>query len=243
MFEQTLLDIAPKNNKPFTMLLSLLLQVLALGVLIVIPLIYTQVLPNAQLKSVLAAPRSPQAPPLPRAVERAKPRSIFNVRPVFLDLLPLPDVKSRPTQQVRESDTAPDLGVIDSAATGGSPFGTDFESALPAAAPHPSTAVQKSAPRQPIRVGSGPAEASLIHKVQPIYPSLAKQTRVQGIVEFTAVISKEGNIERLQLLRGHPMLVKAAQEAILQWKYRPTMLNGEPVEVITDIIVDFTLTQ
>lgn len=84
-------------------------------------------------------------------------------------------------------------------------------------------------------MGSGPAEASLIHKVQPVYPSLAKQTRVQGIVEFTAIISKEGNIERLRLVREHPMLMKAAQEAILQWKYQPTMLNGEPVEVITEI--------
>jgi protein TonB len=77
--------------------------------------------------------------------------------------------------------------------------------------------------------------------VQPVYPALAISTRVQGIVEFTAVISKQGTIEHLQLVRGHPMLVNAAQEAILQWRYKPTLLNGQPVEVITDIVVNFKL--
>jgi protein TonB len=86
-------------------------------------------------------------------------------------------------------------------------------------------------------------EANLIRRVQPVYPPLAKSARVQGTVEFTATISKDGNIENLTLVRGHPLLVAAAREAVLQWKYRPTMLNGEPVEVITDIIVNFTLSQ
>jgi protein TonB len=66
---------------------------------------------------------------------------------------------------------------------------------------------------------------------------------VQGTVEFTAIISKDGNIENLKLVRGHPLLVNAAREAVLQWKYKPTELNGQPVEVITDIIVNFTLSQ
>ena len=86
-------------------------------------------------------------------------------------------------------------------------------------------------------------EANLIKRVQPVYPPLARSARVQGVVEFTAVISKEGNIENLQLVRGHPLLVNAAKEAVLQWKYKPTQLNGTPVEVITDIIVNFTLSQ
>jgi protein TonB len=94
-----------------------------------------------------------------------------------------------------------------------------------------------------VRVGGRVAEANLIRRVQPVYPPLAKAARVQGTVEFTAVISKEGNIENLQLVRGHPLLVEAARQAVLQWKYRPTMLNGQPVEVVTDIIVNFTLSQ
>jgi protein TonB len=64
---------------------------------------------------------------------------------------------------------------------------------------------------------------------------------VEGVVEFSATISKEGNIENLQLIHGHPLLAKAAEAAVLQWKYRPTLLNGRPVEVITDIVVNFRL--
>lgn len=81
----------------------------------------------------------------------------------------------------------------------------------------------------------------MIYRVQPVYPPLAKTTHVEGTVEFTAIISKQGTIENLQLLRGHPLLVNAARQAVLQWRYRPTLLNGEPVEVITDIVVKFTL--
>jgi protein TonB len=94
-----------------------------------------------------------------------------------------------------------------------------------------------------MRVGGQVMEANLIHKVTPTYPPLAKSARVQGQVEFTATISKEGTIENLTLVRGHPLLVNAAKEAVLQWRYRPTMLNGQPVEVVTDIIVNFTLSQ
>ena len=101
----------------------------------------------------------------------------------------------------------------------------------------------KAANSSPIRVGTGAAEAKLINKVVPVYPALAKSARVQGIVEFSASISKEGNIENLQLVSGHPLLAKAARDAVLQWKYRPTLLNGQPVEVLTEIGVNFTLTQ
>jgi protein TonB len=75
----------------------------------------------------------------------------------------------------------------------------------------------------------------------PAYPPLAKAARVQGTVEFTAIISKEGVIEHLQLLRGHALLVQAARDAVLQWRYRPTLLNVLPAEVTTRILVDFTL--
>jgi protein TonB len=95
----------------------------------------------------------------------------------------------------------------------------------------------------PQRIGGNVMAANLIRKVEPVYPPLAKSARVQGTVEFTAVISKDGNIENLQLVRGHPLLVNAAKEAVLQWKYKPTLLNGQPVQVITDIIVNFTLSQ
>ena len=81
----------------------------------------------------------------------------------------------------------------------------------------------------------------LIHRVQPDYPALAERARIQGRVEIAAVISKEGTIENLQVLKGHPMLVRAAIDAVKQWRYRPYILNGDPIEVNTNITVTFSL--
>ena len=81
----------------------------------------------------------------------------------------------------------------------------------------------------------------LIHRVQPEYPPLARQARIQGTVSLAAVISKEGAIENLRVLSGHPMLVSAAINAVKQWRYRPYVLNGNPIEVDTQITVNFSL--
>ena len=96
---------------------------------------------------------------------------------------------------------------------------------------------------QRIRVGGNVQAANLIRKVQPVYPPLAKQARIQGTVRFTAIIGKDGTIQNLQLVSGHPLLVEAARQAVSQWHYKPTLLNGEPVEVVTQIDVNFTLSQ
>jgi protein TonB len=84
-------------------------------------------------------------------------------------------------------------------------------------------------------------EGNLIYRVQPQYPQLARQARVQGVVVLRAVISREGKIENLQLVTGHPLLVQSAMEAVRQWRYRPYFLNNEPVEVETQVTVNFTL--
>lgn len=84
-------------------------------------------------------------------------------------------------------------------------------------------------------------QGSLLHQVQPIYPPLAKTARIQGPVVIEAVISKGGVIENLHVISGPPLLVKAALEAVSEWRYRPYILNNEPVEVETRITVNFTL--
>jgi len=84
-------------------------------------------------------------------------------------------------------------------------------------------------------------QGSLIRRVEPTYPPLAKSARVQGPVVLEAIISKTGTIENLQLISGHPMLVGAAIEAVRQWRYKPYILNSEPIEVETQITVNFTL--
>jgi len=102
-------------------------------------------------------------------------------------------------------------------------------------------AVPKVATPQRVRVSQGVTQGLLIRKVQPNYPPLARQARIQGSVLLQAEISKDGTIENLHLISGHPMLAPAAIEAVKQWKYKPYILNGEPVEVETQITVNFTL--
>jgi TonB family protein len=106
-----------------------------------------------------------------------------------------------------------------------------------AALPPPANGVQR------IRVGGMVQSYNLVRKVTPVYPPLAKQARIQGTVRFTALISTEGNIINLQLVEGHPLLVQSAQQAVEQWQYKPTLLNGNAAEVITQIDVNYTLSQ
>lgn len=102
-------------------------------------------------------------------------------------------------------------------------------------------AVPKLALPQRIRISQGVTKGLLIHRVEPTYPPLARAARVQGEVVLTAVISTSGEIENLQLVSGHPMLVPEAIAAVRQWRYKPYLLNGQPVEVETTITVIFSL--
>jgi protein TonB len=237
MFEQTFLSKPETDRKPYSMVVSLILQIAVLGVLCLMPFVFTQVLPSMELKSVLASPRPPVAlqaravsgphsTSVPSRLFRLADLSVRVNRPVAAD-----------HELVQEAPTAGlDVGV-------GSPDGVANSIIGVATAPPPMpVAPVKPQVQRPIREGSI-SGANLIHMVQPAYPPIARMNHIQGTVEFTATISKEGMIENLTLLRGHPLLVNAARDAVLQWRYRPTMLNGEPVEVITNIVVNFTLNQ
>jgi protein TonB len=94
-----------------------------------------------------------------------------------------------------------------------------------------------------IRVGSNVSAANLTSQVAPVYPPLAKAARVQGTVRFDATIGKDGHVENLVLVSGPPLLVQAAMESARQSVYRPTLLNGQAVSVITTVDVNFTLSQ
>jgi protein TonB len=228
MFEHTFVNT--KSAPRSALALSSFVQMCLLGVLLLIPLLYTQGLPGVQLRSVLAAPPPPPAPLQRILVKKPSGTRIFNVPAAVLS--PLVTTTARPAL-LAAPELSPSVwpgGVYES--SGVSPA---------TIAPPPPPVPVKEHSHEPVRVGSGVSEADLIHRVQPVYPPLAKTTHVEGTVEFTATINKQGTIENLQLVRGHPLLVNAAREAILQWRYRSTLLNGEPVEVITDIVVKFTL--
>ena len=99
----------------------------------------------------------------------------------------------------------------------------------------------RSSNTAPIRQHSSVQSANLIYQVKPAYPPIARQTRTQGVVVLEAVIDRDGSIQSLRVVSGHPLLTQAALDAVKQWKYRPTLLNGEPIEVITTVTVTFTL--
>ena len=103
------------------------------------------------------------------------------------------------------------------------------------------TAVPKVATPQRVRVSAGVQQGLLIHKVTPNYPPLAKQARIQGTVILQALIGKDGSIQNLHVVSGHPMLTGSALDAVKQWRYKPYFLNGEPVEVETTVNVNFSL--
>jgi TonB family protein len=100
-----------------------------------------------------------------------------------------------------------------------------------------------AAPPARIRVGANVQQAKLVSQPRPVYPAEAKQAHIQGVVQLSATIAKDGTMQHLEVIEGHPLLVQAAMDAVRQWVYQPTLLNGQPVEVITQIDVNFTLSQ
>lgn len=251
MFEQTFVEGANKTRKSASVFVSFLIQVALLFVAILIPLIYTDSLPKTQLSSFLVAPPPPPPPPPPPA---AAPVKVVKVAPRQFDAGKLLAPKEIPKEiaEIKEEEmppmaTAP--GVV-GGVPGGVPGGTaggvigGIIGSVPAAAPPPPPP-PKPKPETPkqIRVGGNVQAAKLVRQPKPSYPPLAKQARIQGTVRFNAVIGKDGSIQNLQLVSGHPLLVPSAQEAVRQWVYQPTLLNNEPVEVVTQIDVNFTLSQ
>jgi TonB family protein len=108
----------------------------------------------------------------------------------------------------------------------------------PQAAPSPASTPPAPATSgrvpQRIRVGANVQAANLINKVEPVYPPLAEQNGIEGTVRFRVIIDKDGHVSNAQLVSGHPLLVAAARDAVSQWMYKPTLLNGQPIEVLTE---------
>jgi len=251
MFEQTFVEGVGKTNKSWTVLVAFILEVIAIGIAVIIPMIYFDVLPKATLTSFLVAPPPPPPPPPPP--QAAPPVKVVKFIPRQFDAGRLMQPKSIPKEiaQIKEDELPPPSavgGVVGGIAGGvgsGAPGGIlgGIIGSVPSAAPPPPPKVEKSNVPQRIRVGGNVQQAKLIRHPMPIYPPLAKQARIQGVVHLQAVIAKDGTIQELHAISGHPLLVPAALEAVRQWVYQPTLLNGEPVEVVTQIDVNFTLSQ
>jgi len=243
MFEDSLIESGGrlKTKRGMTTTLSFVLQVVLVGVLVLIPLIFTEALPKTQLMTFLVAPPPPPPPPPPAA---APVRVIKQVQSDLINgQLRTPTKIPEKVQMIKEEEAPPpdmSAGGVVGGVPGGVPGG-QMGGVIGGIISSTPVAVPKVATPQRVRVSLGVSQGLLIKKVQPSYPPLARQARIQGRVLLQAEISKDGTIENLRLISGHPMLAPAAIEAVKQWRYKPYMLNGEPVAVETQVEVNFTL--
>jgi protein TonB len=241
--------IKTDNWRRATIPVAYILEGIIVGMMVLVPLIYTEALPSAQLMTFLSAPPPPPPPPPPPAA--AAPRIVKRV--TVEDIMKAPTVIPKTVKIIKDEpepvSNAGAVGVVGGIPGGvpGGSFGGVLGAALggvltPSAAPPPPPPPKAVTPKR-IRVGGMVEQAKLIFQPKPEYPPLAKMARIQGVVRLEAIISKDGTIQDLKVVSGHPLLVKAALEAVQRWRYQPTLLNGEPVEVVTEVDVNFTLAE
>ena len=241
MFEDSLIESGGrlKTRRGLTSSVAFLIEAALVGVMVLLPLLFTEALPRAQLMTFLVTPPPPPPPPPPPAAV------VHIVKQVQTDIvngqLRTPTKIPKKVEIIKEDAAPPPVmaGIV-GGVPGGVPGG-QMGGVIGGIISSTPVAVPKIATPQRVRVSQGVTQGLLIRRVQPTYPPLARQARIQGTVILQAQISKTGDIENLTLVSGHPMLAPAAIDAVKQWKYRPYILNGEPVEVDTQVTVNFAL--
>ncbi len=233
MFESILESSVAKRKKPWAYVISTSLQTVLLGALVLVGLIQTEALPESmRLTFLTAPPPPPPPPPSAKPIRRMVRRKVTQIQ---AGKLRTPKAIPKKVAVIEE-----DLGGVAFGVPGGVPGGQiggvmgGVLGGIPSAAPPPP-------PQKPIRVSSGVQGAKVIRKISPTYPPIARQARIQGVVRLEAIIAKDGSIQNLRVIQGHPLLVQSALQAVKQWRYAPTLLNDQPVEVITYIDVIFKL--
>lgn len=236
MFADALLDSHHQSRRGWATVTSFGIQAIALACLLIIPLFYTQVLPHIRvMPPIVLAPIGDIAQQPVSRPTTARGPSIYTIA--------RNDIFMAPSRVPHGINADPEIGVPNIAiGTGGSRVGIP-DGILGA----PETITSRPLPPPPVvekpRIVSRMMEGSLLHRVGPIYPPLAIAARIQGTVVLEAVIGRDGAVQNLQVLSGHPMLVPAAINAVNQWRYRPYILNGNPVEVDTHVTVNFILSR
>jgi len=240
MFADALLDSHHQSRRGWATLTSFGIQAIFIACLLILPLLYTQVLPQMKTSETLTMPLGPA--PILHAEPAPPSGGSISQNPVVQQIFEAPirvpsridpsgggDTTSLPFTGTGGPYTGvgggdPQIGVIGSYGTARVPV------------------LEPPQIKKPVRV-SVMMEGSLLHRVEPIYPPPAKSIRVQGMVVLAAVIGTDGSVQKLQVVSGHPMLVQSAINAVSQWRYRPYVLNGSPIEVDTRITVNFILSQ
>jgi len=224
-------------RRGWTTLASFTMQAFGLSLLLAIPMLWVQRPPQLHWLERLAAPAAFAQPAVSQAA-RGHSTTTPASNPRTEQITAPPSIPQH-IASVNDADSgpsAPDFSAIGNGPGRGPGVGVPggWGNNIPVVIP------ARPAVVKPLLI-SHLAEADLLYRVQPIYPPIARQARIQGAVELRAIISKAGTIENLVVVRGHPMLVKSALEAVRQWRYRPYLLNNEPFEVETEITVNFVL--
>ena len=222
-------SISIGNRKWYTVPLSLFTHSLAIGLIIALPLLAPAVMPaifaNDDPTWITAKlPEPPQPPPKPRPIQDVQPPPNYDAAPT---VVPEGITKEKPIETGWEDRVTPP-GVIE---------GTVNADAIVAPPPPP------PARHDPVRVGGAIRQPQKVREVAPVYPAIAQAARVQGIVIVEATIGADGHVVNARVLRSVPLLDEAALDAVRQWQYTPTLLNGVPVPVIMTVTVQFTLSK
>jgi periplasmic protein TonB len=239
MFADSFCDSGWSNNshRGWTTLISFAVQAALVACLLLLPLLYTQGLPHLTLLAprLLAPAPPPAAPPAPLHPSSSAQSNLMGDRLVAPLQVP-PSI-----EMVTETVAPPPM--VDPGAIGINHATGSFRDSVGSSMAISGLAVPPPPPPPPVvrRPPSHMMEGNLIFRVQPEYPAIARQARVQGQVMLRATISREGVIENLQPLSGPPILIRAAIDAVRQWRYRPYVLNGEPIAVETEVKVNFVL--
>jgi periplasmic protein TonB len=249
MFDQTFVDGVGKTNKSWTVSVSFALEFAIVGVMILVPLIWTEVLPKTSITSMLTAPAPPPPPPPPPPPQQVQKVVKMVPRQFNGNTLQAPREIPKQVAMITEDQLAPlssgngVVGGIGDGVLGGlGPASSIGIGAAPPPPPPPPPV--KEAPKNlgPQRVSSGVQSAKCVNCPKPSYPPIAKQARIQGAVVLQAIIAKDGTVQKLTVVSSaNPLLTPAAMDAVKRWVYIPTILNNDPVEVITEITVNFSL--
>lgn len=244
LFSDSLLEsgLPERRRRAFATTFSYAVQCLILAVLVVLPLMFTEVLPTTQLLTFLVAPAPPPPPPPPAAAPVTK---VAETDMLNNGGLRTPTRIPREVEMIREEEAPPPAisGGVVGGVPGGIPGGQlgGVIGGIISASSSPISMIPKLEPVKRIRVSQGISQGMVVRKIEPAYPKLALVARVTGVVLLKAVIDREGVITEIQVISGHPILAPAAIEAVKQWRYRPYLLNGQPVEVETNITVTFQI--
>jgi len=239
MFADSLLETswAERGRRSWMTLTSFGLQAVIIGLLLLIPLLTTVGLPSG--RTTVSTPislgrRDPGPAPQPHGGARRSGIQIIPNRGPIMQPRQIPTgIPTGKDNEQLAGPTDPGIGI-------GPYVGSGPSLPIPIGGTQPVMPVTWKPVTKIFRTSSI-LQGSLIRRVEPTYPPLARQARIQGSVVLAAVISKAGTIENLKLLSGHPMLVPAAIDAVSQWRYRPYILNGDVIEVDTQITVNFVL--